>query len=69
MPITANFVKFSFSDWMRSASTARPNRAPASTLAMAASSSLPDSAIMRAAPAVSWTGTGSIRIEERNSSH
>ena len=41
----------------------------ASTLAIAASSRDPDSAIMRAAPAVSWTGTGSIRIDARNSSH
>ena len=69
MPIAANLVKFSFSVWMRSARTARPRFTPASTLAMAASSRLPLSAIMRAAPAVSCTGTGSMRIDDRNSSH
>ena len=69
MPSTANFVKFSFSVWIRSARTASPNMDAASTLAIAASSVDPDSAIMRAAPAVSCTGTGSIRSDERNSSH
>ncbi len=65
----ANFVKFSFSVWIRSASTASPKFAAAPTLAIAASSRAPDSAISRAAPAVSCTGIGSMRIEDRNSSH
>ena len=69
VPMTANLVRFSFSVWIRSASTASPKMDAASTLAIAASSADPVCAIMRAAPAVSWTGTGSIRSEERNSSH
>ena len=68
-PRIANFVKFSFSVWIRSASTARPKFFAASTLAIAASSRSPERAICRAAPAVSCTGTGSIRIDARNSSH
>ena len=67
--MAANFVRFSFSVWMRSASTASPVAAPASTLAIAACSRSPRSAMTRAAPAVSCTGTGSMRMDDRNSSH
>ena len=45
---------------MCSASTVSPRFAPASTLAIAASSVRPASATNRAPPAVSWTGTGSM---------
>ena len=62
-------MKFSFSVWIRSASTARPKIEAASTLAIAASSRAPEAAIWRAAPAVSCTGMGSILIDARNSSH
>ena len=62
-------MKFSFSVWIRSASTFSPKFAAAATLAIAASARSPEAAICRAAPAVSCTGKGSIRIDARNSSH
>ena len=68
-PITANLVRLSFSVWILSARTARPSLVPASTLAIAASSGLPEAATNLAAPAVSWAGTGSMCIDARNSSH